>query len=57
MIEAISHRHTTPVPKDRGPLNKAYADAMRKVSRDHPDDPLVAAFFAESLMMLRPWKQ
>ncbi|MCH7726699.1 MAG: hypothetical protein IH991_09500 [Planctomycetes bacterium] len=57
LIEAISHRHTTPVPKDSGPLNKAYADAMRKVSRDHPDDPLVAALFAESLMMLRPWKQ
>ena len=29
----------------------------RKVSRDHPDDPLAAALFAESLMMLRPWKQ
>lgn len=57
LIEAISHLHTTPVPKDRGPLKKAYAGAMRKVSRDHPDDPLVAALFAESLMMLRPWKQ
>jgi len=57
LIEAISHRYKTPVPKDRKPLNKAYAEAMRKVYRAHPDDPLVAALFAESLMMLRPWKQ
>lgn len=57
LIEAISHRHTTPVPDDRDPLNKAYAEAMRKVYQAHPDDPLVAALFAESLMMLRPWNQ
>jgi tetratricopeptide (TPR) repeat protein len=30
---------------------------MRKVYQAHPDDPLVAALFAESLMMLRPWNQ
>lgn len=57
LIEAISQRYTTPVPDDREPLNKAYAEAMRKVYQAHPDDPLVAALFAESLMMLRPWNQ
>lgn len=57
LIEAISQRYTTPVPDDRDPLNKAYAEAMRKVYQAHPDDPLVAALFAESLMMLRPWNQ
>ena len=29
---------------------------MRKVHRKHPDDPMVAALFAESLMNLQPWK-
>jgi len=57
LIDAIDHRYTTPVPEERGPLNLAYADAMRKVYRQYSDDPLVASLFAESLMMLRPWKQ
>ncbi len=57
LIDAFALRHTTPVPEDREALNRAYANAMRAVYRNHPDDPIVAALFAESLMILRPWKQ
>ena len=35
----------------------AVSDAMREVYRNHSDDPIAAALFAESLMILRPWKQ
>ena len=56
LIKALSHRYAVPVPEDRQPLNKAYAHAMRRVYHQFPDDPLVAALFAESLMNLQPWK-
>ncbi|MEO5960193.1 MAG: tetratricopeptide repeat protein, partial [Opitutaceae bacterium] len=39
------------------PLDRAYADAMRKVWQAYPKDPDVGAFFAEALMDLRPWDQ
>jgi len=29
LIEALSHRYANPQPEDRGPLDQAYADAMR----------------------------
>ncbi len=57
IIDAFSSRHATPVPEDREPLNRAYSIAMREVYRKYNDDPLVASLFAESLMILRPWKQ
>lgn len=56
LIEAIATRYAVPVPEDCTPLNKAYADAMRKVHGKHTDSALVATLFAESLMNLQPWK-
>lgn len=56
LIAALALRYTTPVPEDRQPLNEAYADAMRNVHEQHPDDALTTTLFAESLMNLRPWK-
>ena len=56
LIDAFTLRYATPVPDDRAPLNQAYADAMREVYRKHPNDSLVTALFAESLMILRPWQ-
>jgi tetratricopeptide (TPR) repeat protein len=35
--------------------NDAYADAMRAVHRDHPDDLDVCALFAEAVMNRTPW--
>ncbi len=57
LIAALSHRYGNPQPEDRGPLDQAYADAMREVWRDHPDDADVGALFAEAMMDLRPWDQ
>lgn len=57
LIAALAKRHVTPVPDfdDRLPINKDYADAMRTLHKQFPDEPLVATLFAESLMNLQPW--
>lgn len=57
LIEALAARYANPQPEDRTPLDRAYADAMRKVWQEHPEDADVGAFFAEALMDLRPWNQ
>lgn len=55
LIEALRKRYANPAPQDRVPLDHAYADAMRQVWKQYPNDPDVGALFAESLMDLRPW--
>lgn len=57
LIEALSHRYAQPQPDDRSGLDRAYADAMRKVWDAHPDQADVGVFFAEAMMDLRPWDQ
>src|ERR1051325_3251517 len=57
LIDALSTRYANPQPEDRSPLDRAYADAMRKVWKKYPKDPDVGAFFAESMMDLSPWNQ
>jgi tetratricopeptide (TPR) repeat protein len=57
LIEALGHRYADPQPEDRGPLDQAYADAMRSVWKAHPEDPDVGVLFAEAMMDLRPWDQ
>jgi tetratricopeptide (TPR) repeat protein len=57
LIEALSTRYANPQPEDRSPLDRAYADAMRKVWQKHPDNADVGAWFAESMMDLSPWNQ
>ncbi len=39
----------------RRPLDEAYASAMREVWREFPRDADIGAWFAEALMVLRPW--
>lgn len=56
LIEALQPRYEFPPPTDRGPLERRYANAMRHVHEQHPDDPDVAALRAEAVMNLRPWK-
>lgn len=53
-IEAVAVRYTGR-PEDRGDADRAFAAAMRKLSRDYPDDLDAATIFAEALMDLRPW--
>jgi len=55
LIRATMVRYRVPQPKDRGPLNVAFAKAMRKVWAKFPNDDDVGAIFAESMMDLRPW--
>jgi tetratricopeptide (TPR) repeat protein len=57
LIEALSHRYGNPQPEDRGPLDLAYANAMREVWKQFPDDQDAGALFAEAMMDLRPWDQ
>jgi tetratricopeptide (TPR) repeat protein len=57
LIEALGKRYAYPQPEDRGPLDQAYADAMREVWKRFPKDVDVGALFAEAMMDLRPWNQ
>lgn len=57
LIDALARRYASPQPEDRSGLDRAYADAMRRVWQAHPDHADVGAFFAEAMMDLRPWDQ
>ncbi|MCS6897615.1 MAG: hypothetical protein NZM29_06530, partial [Nitrospira sp.] len=53
-IEALGKRYGAK-GESRKELDKAYADAMRALWRDFPDDADAGVLFAEALMDLRPW--
>ena len=55
LIEAATKRFAPRSPKDRKPLDEAYAAAMREAYRSHPTDTDIGALFAEAMMDLRPW--
>jgi len=55
LIEAVAKRHSADPGAKREALDQAYADAMRDVARRFPDDAEAATFFAEAMMILRPW--
>jgi tetratricopeptide (TPR) repeat protein len=57
LIAALATRYANPQPDDRGPLDLAYANAMRQVWQAYPKDADVGALFAEAMMDLRPWDQ
>jgi len=54
-IEALATRYSSNPKADRKQLDRAYADAMRKVVKQYPDDLDAATLFAEAMMDLRPW--
>src|SRR4051812_21524826 len=54
-IRALAARHSADPAPDRAALDRAYADAMRVVAGQFPDDLEAATFFADSMMLLRPW--
>ena len=59
LIQALAKRYGGPEPvgpEAMAPFNVAYADAMREVARQFPDDDDVQVFFAEALMTANPWK-
>jgi tetratricopeptide (TPR) repeat protein len=55
LIQALAKRHSVDPQVKREMLDRAYADAMRDVARQLPDDLEAATFFADALMNLRPW--
>ena len=55
LIGALSKRYAAAPPKDRAPLDQAYAAALRDVVRAHGNDLEARTLFAESLMDLSPW--
>ena len=55
LIAALMPRYAEAPVKDRAPLDKAYADAMRELAKKYPQDADINTFFAESLMDLTPW--
>ncbi|GJL57683.1 MAG: hypothetical protein NPIRA03_05400 [Nitrospirales bacterium] len=55
LIQALAMRYSQKVMTDRSPLDVAYAEAMRAVGRQFPDDPTIGALLAEALMDLHPW--
>lgn len=54
-IHALARRYRPEVVEDRKPLDRAFADAMREVTRAFPDDLDALSIFAQSLMELIPW--
>ena len=54
-IEALSARYAADAPEDRRPLDQAYAEAMRGLVRQRPDDLDAAVLHAEAMMDLQPW--
>lgn len=56
LIEALACRYPSPTPSAEFDIwNDAYADAMRGVYRDYPDDPDVCTLFVDALMNRTPW--
>jgi len=55
-IDALSTRYAADPGADRAALDRAYADAMKTLTRAYPDDLDAATLYAESLMDVKPWK-
>jgi len=55
LVRAVDARYAYPAPENRTPLDQAYARAMGTAYRAFPNDPDIAALYAESMMNLQPW--
>jgi tetratricopeptide (TPR) repeat protein len=54
-IEALAARYSDDSSAERVTLDVAFADAMRDMAAEYPDDMDAATIFAEALMDLTPW--
>jgi len=54
-IAALATRYSKDPKADRHALDEAYAAAMGKLWREHPDDLDAATFYAEAMMDTQPW--
>jgi tetratricopeptide (TPR) repeat protein len=55
-VAVLAVRYSGEAKPDYKQLSRAYAEAMRDLSRKYPDDLDAATLYAESLMNLRPWQ-
>jgi tetratricopeptide (TPR) repeat protein len=55
LIDALAKRNAEAPVEDRKPLDQAFAEAMRQVWKQFPQDADVGAFTAEAVMNLTPW--
>lgn len=55
LIVALSARYADPIPDDRRHLDEAYAESMRAIREQFPEDLDIACLTAEAMMDLRPW--
>ena len=55
LIEALRTRYTDDENADRGAMDKAYADAMRKLWKKYPNDPEVGTLVTAAIMNTMPW--
>lgn len=55
-IDALAVRYSPDMKADRPALARTYSRAMEALSQKYPDDMDAATLFAESLMILTPWK-
>ena len=55
LINALARRYEATHREDRSALDRAYADAMREVAKNFPDDLDIQTLFAESLLDTMPW--
>ena len=55
LISAVAKRYTHDPAADRAALNSDYAQAMRAVVAQYPEDSDIAVLYAEAVMDLSPW--
>jgi len=55
LIHAGNKRAVSPLPADRTDIDLAYSEALAIAWANHPQDPDVGAFYAESLMNMQRW--
>ena len=54
-IEALAARYSADPKADRKVLDEAFAQAMGRLWRGHPDDLDAGTFYAEAMMDTQPW--
>ncbi|MCH8979153.1 MAG: hypothetical protein IH945_07910, partial [Armatimonadetes bacterium] len=55
LINALTARYSMDDDASRSDLDSAYADAMRKVAEQYPDDDFILTITAEALMDVHKW--
>jgi tetratricopeptide (TPR) repeat protein len=56
LIRTLTRRYSNDPAADLKKLAADYANGMREVHAQYPDDPDIATLFAESVMNLNPWR-